>query len=141
MSAVSIEIQAPMAAIIEVYRRVEAWPQWDPEVLAANLPAGLTAGATGWLRPRAGPLASITVTRSGPDCFDVESRLPLCRMAFGHRLEATPAGTRVTHDVRFAGLLAPLFRLLIGRGIVASMPGTLAGLKRHVEAGAGLMVA
>lgn len=136
MSSASIEIQAPMAAILRAYEQVEGWPRWDPEVMAVSLPAGLTAGAVGWLQPKAGPRAGITVTRAGPDHFDVESQLPLCRMVFGHRIVATATGARVTHDVRFSGSLAPLFRWLIGRGIGASLPATLAGLKRHVESGA-----
>jgi hypothetical protein len=67
--------------------------------------------------------------------FAVESRMPACRMVFDHALEAAGTATQVTHAVRFEGPLAPLFRLLIGRAISAGLPATLAGLKRHVEAG------
>lgn len=141
MTAASIEIEASAADVHHAWRQVELWPLWDPEVLAVSLPDGLVAGAKGWLQPRGGPRALITVTRSGVDSFDVESRLPLCRMVFGHCLEATAGGTRVTHDVKFFGLSAPLFRQIIGRQIAAALPATLAGLKRHVETGETILAA
>jgi len=137
----AIEIEAPVATVCQAYRQVEDWPLWDPEGLAVSLPGGPTPGSTGWLQPRAGPRAQITVTCHDAAGFDVESRLPLCRMIFGHRVEPTATGALVTHDVQFFGLLAPLFRHVVGRQIRAALPATLAGLKRHVEADKPMLAA
>jgi hypothetical protein len=130
----SVLIAATPAAVFERYRAVSRWPEWDPELLAIHVPDGLTVGATGWLKPKGGPKSAIRIVAVEPDrSFSVECGLPLCRMRFDHRLEAGAGGTLATHGLVFNGPLAWLFRLLIGRSIVATLPTTLEGLKRACE--------
>ncbi len=131
----SIEVDAPRRQVFSLYADVGSWPAWDSETLAVQLPA-LRPGASGWLKPRQGPKANIRVSEVTPDTsFTVESRLPLCRMQFGHELDGEEGRTIVTHWVRFTGPLAPLFRRLIGRDIDRTLSRTLAGLKRASEHG------
>jgi hypothetical protein len=131
-----ILIAALPAAIFARYARAEGWPDWDPELRAASLPGGLVVGAEGWLQPTRGPRARFRVTEVRDNAgFTVEARLPLCRMQFGHDLVVEGAGTRVGHWVGFDGPFAWLFRRLIGRGLAAGLPATMAGLKAAVEAG------
>lgn len=128
-----IEIAAPADRVFLLYQDIAAWPVWDAETVAVSLP-GLFRGASGWLQPRQGPRAKIRVADVVPGrSFTVEGRLPLCRMHFGHELEARDDCTIAVHWVRFTGPLAFLFRRLIGRGIDKTLPDTLAGLKRVSE--------
>lgn len=129
----SVEITASRKQVFALYADVASWPEWDCETLAVELP-GLRVGATGWLKPRQGPRANIRISEvTEGSSFTVEGRLPLCRMHFGHELEGDGNRTTATHWVRFTGLLAPLFSLLIGSGIDRTLPQTLAGLKRVSE--------
>lgn len=130
----TMEINASAAEVFRVYKNVEGWQSWDPEVLAAHLPRGLVPGAVGWLEPRRGPKSSIAVGEVRPGhCFTIESRLPFCKITFGHDLVGRDSVCTVTHWVTFTGLLSPLFRYLIGRPIAATLPDTLAGLKNECE--------
>jgi len=129
-----IEIGAPVEVVFSLYEEVEAWPSWDSETTAVNLP-GLTRDAQGWLKPRNGPKASIRVIDVIPNrSFIIEGKLPFCRMQFGHELKANATWTTATHWVRFVGPLAFVFRRLIGNGIDKTLPHTLEGLKRASEA-------
>jgi hypothetical protein len=130
----SVQIIAPVEAVFRRYADVQSWPDWDSEVAAVDLPQGLVPGATGWLKPRRGPRASLVVTEVEQDrSFTIQSRLPLCEMRFGHSLLAQGDITTARHWVSFVGPLAPLFRHLIGRSIAATLPATLAGLKAACE--------
>ncbi|AYG45603.1 hypothetical protein DV532_15375 [Pseudomonas sp. Leaf58] len=131
----SIEIQTEPARVFRLYQDAAHWSDWDPEVVAASLPDGLKLGAKGWLKPKSGPKANIQIVEVTQGMsFSVQTRLPLCRMRFGHSLSASKGSTVATHWVDFKGPLSFLFRYLIGRSIQASLPNTMLGLKRASEA-------
>lgn len=131
----SIEIKTEPDRVFRLYQDAAHWVDWDPEVTAASLPDGLKLGAKGWLKPRSGPRANIQVVEvTQGTSFSVQSRLPLCRMWFGHSLSASSGSTVATHWVEFRGPLSFLFRYLVGRSIQASLPNTMCGLKRASEA-------
>jgi hypothetical protein len=130
----SIVIAAPTEVVFGLYANIALWPVWDPETVDVHLPQGLNVGAEGWLKPRVGPKAKICIKAVCPGrSFTVEGRLPLCRMVFGHELASVDGKTTATHSVRFDGPLAFLFRRLVGAGINATLPASLAGLKRESE--------
>ena len=132
----SIEIKQTPEQVFRLYQDAARWVDWDPEVTAASLPAGLKLGAKGWLKPRSGPKANIEIVEVTPgQSFSVQSRLPLCRLLFGHSLASSSesGSTVATHWVEFKGPLSFLFRPLIGRSIQASLPNTMRGLKRASE--------
>lgn len=136
----SIEIRATPEQVFQLYQKAEAWPEWDPEVRSASLPGGLQVGATGWLQPKSGPKSKIEIVEVTPGrSFTVQSRLPLCRMVFGHKLEPRDGITVATHWVEFSGPLSPVFQRLIGSSIGATLPNTMQGLKRFSEAGVGIV--
>ena len=129
-----IEIDATAEVIFALYAEVEGWPSWDSETTAVSLP-GLKHGAQGWLKPRNGPKARISVIDVvANQSFTVEGKLSFCRMQFGHELHAHEAQTTATHWVKFDGPLAFVLRRLIGTGIDQTQPHTLEGLKRASEA-------
>lgn len=130
-----VSIDAPQEAVFALYQDVASWPLWDSETKSVEIDGGLVVGAAGWLKPKSGPRAKITVTEvTRGQSFMVEGHLPLCRMRFGHDLTFKAGETRARHTVTFSGPLAFLFRRAIGAGIDATLPQTLAGLKRAAEA-------
>lgn len=132
----SIAIRASRSRVFSLYSEVTSWPAWDTEVATVKL-AGLRPGESGWLKPRSGPKAAIRVVSVEVDrSFTIESRLPFCRVHFGHDLTGEDGVVTATHWVRFSGALAFLFRRLIGREIDRTLPATLADLKRASEAAA-----
>ena len=127
-------INATPERVFQSYADVATWPVWDSEVKSVYLPDGLNEGSIGWLKPRSGPKASISIVHVAVDkAFTVESRLPLCTMTFGHELAQERLGTSATHWAAFVGPLAPLFRRLIGNQIKKTLPTTLRGLKMTCE--------
>ncbi|MEC4168558.1 SRPBCC family protein [Pseudomonas sp. MS-1(2024)] len=131
----SIEIRSTPAQVFRLYKDAAGWADWDPEVSNASLPGGLELGAKGWLKPKVGPKGNIQIVEmTEGKSFSVQSRLPLCRMEFGHLLTEVEGGTVATHWVEFCGPLSFLFRYLVGRSIQASMPNTMQGLKKSCEA-------
>ena len=136
----SVLIPSSPAAIFDLYRDAQAWPRWDAELSAADLPGGLATGAKGWLKPTKGPRVAITVGAVIPDrAFEIIATipfraLPLCRIHFDHVLTPEGQATRVSHGVRFTGPLAPLFSRLMARDLRAGLPTTMAGLTAAASA-------
>jgi hypothetical protein len=129
-----ITIHSAPERVFATYADTAAWPTWDSEVAAVDLPSGLQLGAEGILTPRKGPKARIMVTEITPNrSFTITARLPLCKMQFGHQLTANQGNVIATHWVQFSGPLAFLFRRLIGAGITKTLPETLRGLKLYCE--------
>jgi len=129
----SITINASKETIFAHYADVANWPVWDKEIKAVTLD-GLHVGSTGSLQPRSGPKAMIMISELTTNTsFTVTSKLPLCKMQFGHELTSMGETTKATHSVGFSGPLAFLFRRLIGREIKRTLPTTLQGLKEVSE--------
>jgi|GEM_PF-454389 len=131
----TVDVQATPAAVFALWADAPGWPRWDPDLSEAELHGRFEVGATARLKPVGGPTTRIRLTEVTPArSFSAECRLPLCRMVFDHLIEPLPDGCRVTHTIRFRGPLAMLFQRLIGPQLVRGLPGTMAGLKRAVEA-------
>lgn len=129
-----IDISAARQIVFSLYKDVNTWPLWDDEIVQVSLPKGLQVGSVGWIKPRNGLKLHIKVIEMTPDkSFTIEGRLPLCRVHFGHVLDTEHDRTRATHWVDFSGPLAFLFRRVMGNEINATLPHTMAGLKRASE--------
>lgn len=130
----SIQIANTREHIFSIYKDVNSWAQWDPDIEAVGLDGEFIAGTHGWLKPVGAPkTATRMVSVIEPDSFTVESKLPFCTMTFEHELEAVGESTQVTHRVLFTGLLAPIFSRIIGSKIRKGFRGTMEGLKQHAE--------
>lgn len=130
----SITIASTPEHIFGIYKDVDSWAQWDPDIEAVGMNGDFTVGTTGWLKPVGAPkTATRLVSVSEPLSFTVESRLPLCKMRFEHELQAVDAGTLVTHRVLFSGPLAAVFSRLVGGKIQQGIQGTMDGLKQYAE--------
>ncbi len=130
----SLRISANAATVFAAYENIEAWSEWDSDVANVELKDGLVLGSKGWLKPRSGPKASIEIIEVTPSkSFSVQSKLPLCMMCVGHKLEPQEEQTIATHWVEFNGPLSFIFRFIIGRQVVNGFPQALAGLAEYVE--------
>lgn len=130
----SISIERSPQQIFEIYKDVNSWAQWDPDVEGVGMEGSFSAGTRGWLKPTDGPKTNTEITEvKEPDSFTVEARLPLCRMVFKHDLIPSAKETTVTHTVYFKGLLAPVFSRLISGKIRKGIQGTMQGLKQYAE--------
>jgi hypothetical protein len=133
----SIDIQASAERIYRNYADLSSWSQWDPAVRAVSLPGGLAPGSSGWLQAAGAPRTSIRVREaSAARSFTVESKLPGCRVLFGHTLQAGPQGVQATHSLSFAGPMAFFYERLLGARIAATLPAALQGLKSMSESDA-----
>jgi len=131
----TVQVRAGADVVFALWSDAAGWPEWDPDLDGAELHGPFAVGSSARLKPRGGPSTRIRLTEVTPSrSFSAVCTLPLCRMVFDHLIEPLPDGCRVTHTVRFDGLLAVLFRRLIGPQIARGLPGTMAGLKRAAQA-------
>lgn len=126
---------AGAARVWDQYADPSRWPEWDDGLKAVSFTGPFAVGSTGRLKPVGGPATTFRLTQVTPQAsFTDVTRLPLARLTFSHRIEATPGGSRITHRVEFSGPLSPLFARLIGRSIAADLPETIQRLARQAEA-------
>lgn len=129
-----IRIDRSREHIFSIYKDVDSWAQWDPDIEAVSLDGDFVTGTPGWLKPVGAPkTATKMVSVNEPASFTVESKLPFCTMTFEHVLETADEATDVTHRVLFSGALAPVFSRLIGGKIRKGIQGTMEGLKDYAE--------
>ena len=134
----SISIDSNASDVFSTYVKVAEWPEWDPETESASLNGDFETGMTGKIKPKGSPVTKITLTEVTPDkSFTVECGLPLCKMHFVHLMNSKGGNsgpeTEVVNKLIFSGLLAPVFARLFGKSIDKSIPGSLQGLKNHIE--------
>lgn len=111
------------------------WPEWDPEVRDVTFAGPATLGATGRLRPASGPPAVFSVTAFEPDrVFTNASSLPGARLCFEHRVDPMPEGAVVEVVVRVEGLLAPLWKRVLGPGLTTAAASSVTGLLAYLDA-------
>ena len=115
-----------------------SWPEWNADTEWVRLDGPFVAGATGVLKPRGGPRTGFVVAELTEDRFVDVSTLLGASLTFSHLVGTTPDGdTTVEVTVTLAGPLAPLWTLVLGKGIKATLQRDLDGLKAVAEAGAG----
>jgi uncharacterized membrane protein len=111
----TIEIQAPPERVWAVMQDVERWPEWSPTMMSVRrLDTGPFAlGSRAHVRqPKLRPgVWEVTELNEGRN-FTWATSGPGFRVAGGHEIEPTPAGSRVVLWLRFSGLLGPLLARL-----------------------------
>ncbi|MFK7993820.1 MAG: SRPBCC family protein [Granulosicoccus sp.] len=129
-----IRIACTREHIFAIYKDINSWPQWDPDIENVGLDGEFTEGTRGWLKPVGAPKTATRMTSvNEPASFSVESKIPFCTMTFEHELKAVDNATEVTHRVVFSGALAPVFSRIIGSKIRKGIRGTMEGLKQYAE--------
>lgn len=130
----SVKIARSAQHIFTIYKDVDSWAKWDPDVEAVGMDGEFAQGTSGWLKPVGAPKTITTMAQvNEPFAFIVEAKLPLCILRFEHELASQGNDTLATHRVLFTGLLAPVFSRLIGGKIRKGIGGTMQGLKQYAE--------
>jgi hypothetical protein len=122
LATAHITSEALPAAFFARWADMATWPEWNTDTEWVRLDGPFAEGATGVLKPRGGPRTRFEVATlvPGREFTDV-SRLFGARLTFRHLVTREAAGTRVDVTVTLAGPLAPLWNLVLGKGIAASL--------------------
>jgi Polyketide cyclase / dehydrase and lipid transport len=115
---------APNAVWENAYADVEAWPRWNAELKRANLDGPLADGAQARIVFRSGlRLRFHVVEFEDGRLFTDEARLLGARMGHRHLIEPTPGGgSRLTNTIYIEGLLASLWRRILGPAAARTLP-------------------
>jgi len=113
----------------------EGWPEWDAEVREVTFAGPAKLGARGRMRPASGPAASFSVTAFEPGrVFTNVSSLPGAKLVFEHLVTPAPDGAAVEVVVRVEGLLAPLWKRVLGRSLGSAARSSVTGLLAYLDA-------
>jgi polyketide cyclase/dehydrase/lipid transport protein len=125
---------ATPAAFFAEWADMASWPEWNLDTEWVRLDGPFVEGATGQLKPKGGPKVGFVVARlvDGEEFTDVSTLLG-ARLTFRHLVAVADGGTTVSVDVTLTGPLAPVWRLILGKGIRESMQPDLDRLARRAE--------
>jgi hypothetical protein len=114
---------SPASVWQKAYADAAAWPVWNAEIKRAQLDGPLTKGAKAKIVFRTGlRLRFHVVEFEDGQLFTDESRLPGARMGHRHLVEPTETGSRLTNTIYIEGLLAPLWRRIMGPAAARTLP-------------------
>jgi hypothetical protein len=128
-----VKTQATAEQVWNLWSKPQSWPEWDAGLEKVTLEGDFVAGAQGQLKPAGGPVFIYRLTEVNPlQGFRDRSVLPATTLDFVHTYHIDKDGQRwITHRVEMKGLLTPLFRIIIGRGIRRDLPHTLSTLSEQ----------
>ena len=108
-------------AIFARWADMATWPEWNADTEWVRLDGPFVEGATGVLKPKGGPKVRFAVTTLSETEFVDVSTLVGARLTFSHHITATEQGCRIDVEVTLTGLTAPVWNLVLGKGIKASL--------------------
>lgn len=114
-----------------IWTDADNWPRFDDKMEFVKL-SPFAEGTTGTIKmkkqPRPSPLTISQFDDAGRT-FEIRSRMPLARLHFEHRVEATPeGGSRIWQRSTIEGPLSALWAKMIGPDIGAGLPSRLIAL-------------
>jgi uncharacterized membrane protein len=134
-----VEILAPPERVWVVLLDVERWPEWTPTVTSAKvIDAGpMTVGSRAKLvQPKLAPAVwRVTELDERRGLFVWATSRPGITVTASHLLERSPNGSKVTHELRYSGLLGPPMALLLTKLSREYLAAEAQGLKRRCESG------
>jgi hypothetical protein len=134
IATATVTSSAAPDAFFAQWADMATWPEWNLDTEWVRLDGPFVEGATGELKPKGGPKVSFVVARlvDGKEFTDV-SRLVGARLTFRHLVDAAPGRTTVSVEATLTGPLAPVWRLILGKGVRESMQPDLDRLVERVE--------
>ncbi|OAV44243.1 SRPBCC family protein [Lewinella sp. 4G2] len=133
----SVTTTASSAAVWRVWSDVANWKNWDEGLSAAELDGPFEAGARGTLVTDGRKVAFQIVTAMPESSYTVLTPLPLgqlfVRRSYAPATDGGPGG-KITHEVWFAGLSAPLFTWILGRKFRPMLPGIVENVSKIATA-------
>lgn len=121
----TLEAEVDPGAVWEkAYANAGAWPKWNAEIKSASLEGPLSVGATARIVFRTGlRLRFHVVEYERGRLFTDEARLPGARMGHRHLVEPVEGGgSRLTNTIYIEGVLAPLWRRIMGPRAANALP-------------------
>lgn len=121
----TLSAEASMEAVWErAYVDAAAWPKWNAEIKRASLDRPLGLGASARIVFRTGLRLRFRVVEFEQGrLFTDEARLPGARMGHRHLVEpAGRSGSRLTNTIYIEGVLAPLWRRILGPAAARTLP-------------------
>jgi hypothetical protein len=97
------------------------WPEWNADTEWVRLDGPFVTGAIGVLKPKGGPKVRFVVQSLTDREFIDVSSLVGAKLTFAHHVSPSPKGTRVDVAVSLTGPLAPVWNLIMGKGLKASL--------------------
>jgi hypothetical protein len=134
IASARITSTAAPAAFFARWADMATWPEWNLDTEWVRLDGPFVQGATGTLKPKGGPKVPFVVERLTADEFVDVSKLVGARLTFAHRVTASDDQTVVTVETTISGPLAAVWRLILGKGIAASVQPDLERLATAAEA-------
>jgi len=124
--------RATPEALWGLYADPSTWPAWDPDAELVTLDGPFATGSTGTMKftgqdPLSYVLEDVDPHRSFTDVTSV----PGATIRFGHRIEPTDEGTRVTHELRIDA--DEPFADELGTMISADIPDSMLRLAQLAE--------
>jgi Polyketide cyclase / dehydrase and lipid transport len=113
----------------DVWTDVDRWSSWQDDVEYAHLEGSFSTGSVIRFKPKGGPKVRIELTDvRAPSRFVDVTRFPLARMVDAHELVETAEGLEIRNTLSMEGLLAFVWRKLVGEGVAKSLPEQTARL-------------
>lgn len=134
IATATVSSAASPAAFFAEWADMASWPEWNLDTEWVRLDGPFVEGATGTLKPKGGPKVPFVVARlvEGREFTDV-SRLVGARLTFRHLVSVDSGRTTVSVEVGFSGPLAPVWRLILGKDLRASLQPDLERLASRAE--------
>lgn len=130
----TVQTSASPEQIWAIWIDVDRWAQWDTELKNSHLESPFRLGAVGKLTPKTGRGSKFIISQySAGNSYTFTVKLPLCDLNVHRYLTNRSGDTYFTHEVSFTGLLAFLFRLLLGKKFESVLPSVMGNIKQIAE--------
>ena len=134
IATATVASSAAPSAFFAEWADMASWPEWNLDTEWVRLDGPFVEGATGELKPKGGPKVRFVVARlvDGEEFTDVSTLLG-ARLTFRHLVSVVDGLTTVAVEATLEGPLAPVWRLILGKGVRESMQPDLERLVERAE--------
>jgi hypothetical protein len=134
IATATVTSSAAPSAFFAEWADMASWPEWNLDTEWVRLDGPFVEGAGGELKPKGGPKVRFVVARlvDGEEFTDVSTLLG-ARLTFRHRVSVVDGLTTVAVEATLEGPLAPVWRLILGKGVRESMQSDLDRLVARAE--------
>jgi hypothetical protein len=116
IKSVTKSTTVPAHQIWHKYEDVPNWKTWDPAVKSSQIFGEFIEGTKGTLQPVVGTRAQFEITLMTRYIYvGIRTVLPMAYIDFEHTIFDNGDVRVVTHSIKLGGLLAPLFKLVLGK--------------------------
>lgn len=134
IATATVTSSAAPSAFFAEWADMASWPEWNLDTEWVRLDGPFVEGAGGELKPKGGPKVRFVVARlvDGEEFTDVSTLLG-ARLTFRHLVSVVDGLTTVAVEATLEGPLAPVWRLILGKGVRESMQPDLERLVARAE--------